>query len=261
MRYCPVTSDVRIECRDPIKIPIMINPTTQRSKVSDDISDLRLQLESGPERIKLKLIQDLADKGEAGLAVLMEWLLEQQSVPPNAVTGKAYQIIYNTPSPQANEFLQKHFQSGIVSLCSEQKIDYSALQTMLVERNFQAADSLTLQKLCELAGKAAVQRKWLYFTEVDRFPVLDLQTLDALWFVYSEGKFGFSVQRNIWLAVNKNWEKFWPKIGWKTDNNWTRYPNEFTWDLTAPKGHLPLSNQLRGVRVIAALLSHPAWNI
>jgi hypothetical protein len=29
--------------------------------------------------------------------------------------------------------------------------------------------------------------------------------------------------------------------------------------LTAPVGHLPLSNQLRGVRVMEALLCHPAW--
>ncbi|PLZ94121.1 hypothetical protein CI594_16205, partial [Fischerella thermalis CCMEE 5196] len=42
-------------------------------------------------------------------------------------------------------------------------------------------------------------------------------------------------------------------------NNWTRYPQEFTWDLSAPKGHLPLSNQLRGVRVIASIFAHPAW--
>jgi GUN4-like len=61
------------------------------------------------------------------------------------------------------------------------------------------------------------------------------------------------------LGLSKNWENFWSKIGWKNGNTWTRYPNEFIWDLSAPKGHLPLSNQLRGVRVIASLFSHPAW--
>jgi GUN4-like len=67
------------------------------------------------------------------------------------------------------------------------------------------------------------------------------------------------VQRELWLSVGKNWEKLWTQIDWKNGNNWTRYPQGFTWDLSAPKGHLPLSNQLRGVRVMAALLSHPAW--
>lgn len=146
-----------------------------------------------------------------------------------------------------------------IPLISDAGIDYTPLQRLLAEQNFQAADQITLQKLCELAGPAAIQRKWLYFTEVEQFPVSDLQTINNLWLNYSEGKFGYSVQREIWLGVGKNWDKFWAKIGWKTGNNWTLYPQEFTWNLTAPKGHLPLSNQLRGVRVIASLLAHPAW--
>jgi len=150
-------------------------------------------------------------------------------------------------------------ESILSSLNSEAGINYVPLQKLLAEQKFQEADRLTLQKMCELAGSSAVQRKWLYFTEVEQFPIADLQTINQLWLNYSEGKFGFSVQREIWLSVGKNWEKFWSKIGWKAGNVWTRYPQEFTWDLTAPKGHLPLSNQLRGVRVIASLLSHPAW--
>jgi len=145
-------------------------------------------------------------------------------------------------------------------LHSDRGIDYEPLQTLLTQQQFQAADQLTLQKLCELAGPAAVQRKWLYFSEVDSFPITDLQTVDQLWLTHSQGKFGFSVQRKIWLSLGKNWEDLWPKIGWKTGNSWTRYPQEFTWDLTAPSGHLPLSNQLRGVRVIYSLLTHPAWS-
>jgi hypothetical protein len=86
-----------------------------------------------------------------------------------------------------------------------------------------------------------------------------LRTINTLWQVYSEGKFGYSVQRELWLSVGKDWEKFWKKIDWKNGNKWTRYPNEFTWDLSAPKGHLPLSNQLRGVRVLKEILTHPAW--
>ena len=146
-----------------------------------------------------------------------------------------------------------------VPLHSERGIDYAQLQQLLTAQDFQAAERMTLLHLCELAGPAAVQRKWLYFTEVENFTISDLQTINTLWLVHSEGKFGFSVQREIWLSLGKNWEKFWPKIGWKTGNSWTRYPDGFTWSLGAPKGHLPLSNQLRGVRVIAALLSHPAW--
>jgi len=235
----------------------MTDLTTSRDTKSD-LSALGFQLMAGSEKVQQQLLQQLANSGNAGEHVLMEFLLQRRSDPPTWVEGKAYQILYTADSPGAKEFLQTHFPTGIVPLGSERDIDYRQLQQLLSLQDFQAADRMTLQKLCELAGPQAVQRKWLYFTEVENFPALDLQTINTLWVVHSEGKFGFSIQREIWRS-SPNWEKFWPKIGWKTGNNWTRYPDGFTWNLTAPKGHLPLSNQLRGVRVIASLLSHPAW--
>ncbi|MDX2272145.1 MAG: GUN4 domain-containing protein [Cyanobacteriota bacterium] len=146
-----------------------------------------------------------------------------------------------------------------VVLASACGLDYRLLRQQLAQQQFQAADQLTLQLLCQAAGSLAAKRGWLYFTEVEGIPAEDLRTLDQLWLKSANGKFGFSVQRQLWLAVNKDWDKLWPIIGWKQGNHWTRYPQEFTWDPSAPKGHLPLSNQLRGVQVMAALLNHPAW--
>ncbi|MGB3297449.1 MAG: GUN4 domain-containing protein, partial [Phormidesmis sp.] len=62
--------------------------------------------------------------------------------------------------------------------------------------------------------------------------------------------------------LGKDWERLWVQLLWKSaEGSWTRYPNEFVWDLaSAPSAHLPLSNQLRGVRAMNALLSHPAWD-
>jgi len=235
---------------------------TNSSTTSDtpiDLSALRLQLTSGSEKVQQQLIQQLATLGNGGLDVLMEFLLQRRTNSPTWIDGKAFQILHAANYPPAQEFIQTYFPNGIVPLRSEQGIDYSPLQQLLIAQDFQAADRMTLQKLCELAGTAAAQRKWLYFTEVETFPISDLQTINTLWLVYSEGKFGFSMQREIWLSLGKNWEKFWLKIGWKNGNTWTRYPDGFTWNLTAPAGHLPLSNQLRGNRAIAAMFSHPAW--
>lgn len=222
--------------------------------------EVRSQLTSGSTDTKLQLIQTLAEAGEIGLPLLMEFLLERQSASATPVEGKVYQILYAANSSEVQSFLQTHFPQGLLSPDSEEGVDYSQLQQLLVQQDFQEADQLTLQKLCELAGQAALQRKWIYFSEVKSFPIADLHSLDLLWRVYSEGKFGYSVQRKLWLGVGRNWDKLWPKIGWRQNGNWTRYPQGFTWDLTAPAGHLPLSNQLRGVRVIEALFSHPAWS-
>jgi hypothetical protein len=227
----------------------------------EDTSELIPQFFSESDKKQLELIPQLIAKGETGCNVLMEFLLSRRSQPANLVVGKAYQALYQANTPKIQAFLQNYFPQGVVPLKSERNIDYQHLQQLLAQQDFQGADILTLQKLCELAGEAALKRKWLYFTEVESFPATDLYTLDRLWLIYSEGKFGFSVQRQIWLSVGKDFPRLWPKIGWKTGNNWTRYPKEFTWDLSAPKGHLPLSNQLRGVRVLASIFAHPVWTL
>ncbi|MBC1238935.1 MULTISPECIES: GUN4 domain-containing protein [Nostoc] len=224
-----------------------------------DIDSLRQTLIAGSIQVQQQTISQLAQLGDGGLDVLMEFLLKRRENQPTWIDGKAYQVLYKSDAPQAKEFLLSWFPEGIVPLKSERGINYNPLQQLLAQQDFQAADRTTIEKMCEISGPTAVQRKWLYFTEVENYPAVDLQTINNLWLVHSEGKFGFSVQREIWLSLGKNWENFWPKIGWKQGNNWTRYPHEFTWDLSAPRGHLPLSNQLRGVRVFASLLSHAAW--
>ena len=225
----------------------------------DDIRDLNHPIYSESEKNQLKLVSQLLEAGETGLDVLLDWMISLQGQVDNLALGKAYQALYLDANPAIQDFLANNFPQGVVPLKSEQNIDYQLLQQLLAQQDFQGADVVTLQKLCELAGAAAVERKWVYFTEVENFSITDLLTLDRLWLMHSQGKFGFSVQRRIWLSVGKDFAKLWNKIGWKSENTWTRYPKEFTWDLTAPDGHLPLSNQLRGVRVIDAIFAHSAW--
>lgn len=224
-----------------------------------DISELESQLNTGSEKIQLQVMPDILAQGEAGYAILQTFLLSRQQEASSYIDGRCYELLLGTEVPEVQSFLQEHFDSGVVPLRSEQNIDYLPLQRLLAKQSFQAADDLTLNKLCELSGPAAVKRKWIYFTEVEQYPIPDLQTINQLWLVHSEGKFGYSVQRQLWLSVGRNWDVLWPKINWRSGRNWTRWPDEFTWDLSAPKGHLPLSNQLRGVQVMNALLSHPAW--
>ncbi len=233
------------------------NPTPQ--SLEETLSDLCDRLSSNSEKKQYEALSELEPLGEAGVNVLTDFLSKRSSEPPTGLDGKAVQILTALGTDSTTQFLITTFPNGLVSMPSERSIDYHSLQDLLLRKDYEEADRLTLQKMCELAGDTAVKRKWLYFSEVNRFPITDLQTIDQLWSVYSEGKFGFAVQRQIWLAAGRNWDKFWPKIGWRKGSTWTRYPNEFIWDVAAPRGHLPLSNQLRGVRVIEALMNHPAW--
>ncbi len=141
---------------------------------------------------------------------------------------------------------------------SEVGFDYSPLQRDLLNQSYEDADRFTSSKLRKLAGEKAVKRGYVYFSEVESIPCTDLSTLNKLWIVYSRGKFGFTVQSKILDSVGGRYDKLWPRIGWKKDGVWTRYPKSFNWSIEAPNGHMPLVNQLRGVRLMDSLLNHQA---
>ena len=141
---------------------------------------------------------------------------------------------------------------------SEININFDQLQLLLLEQNFEEADRLTSAYLRKLAGKVAENRGYVFYSEVKNMPEKDLVSIDRLWSIYSQGKFSFSVQAKLLKSVGKRYELLWPKIGWKKDGIWTRYPSSFCWSLKAPDGHMPLVNQLRGVRLMDSILRHPS---
>jgi hypothetical protein len=160
--------------------------------------------------------------------------------------------------PAALSELLKGSTAGWLSVESAMGLDFVALQRDLLNQDFEAADRLTSCMLRELAGDAAVQRGYVYFSEVPAMQGVDLVSIDRLWTVYSQGRFGFTSQARLLTTLDGRFDQLWPRIGWKRDGVWTRYPRSFTWSLEAPEGHMPLINQLRGVRLMDAVLKHPA---
>lgn len=158
--------------------------------------------------------------------------------------------------------MNNNLDEKIKRLNNDSIIDYCPLQKLLIQKKFQEADKLTQNYLCQLAKNygGAKQRKWLYFTDISLLPSKDLYIIDLLWRSYSDNRFGFSIQRKIWLANNSNWQILWEKIGWTNQGVMKRYPEEFLWHTNAPQGHLPLFNQLRGKQTLNALFEHIAWN-
>ncbi len=227
---------------------------------SELLESLRTQLQESSPQKQLEVLSKLMELGAAGWQVVMDFLQTAKAQGQVSISeGRSLQLLTQVEDETVQTFLKTEFPQGVVALPADCQVDYGDIQLALMQSDYEQADRLTLQKMCELAGPTATKRKWLYFTEVRGFPVLDLQAIDHLWFIYSEGKFGFAKQREIWLGVGKNWDRFWPRIAWKNENVWTRYPSGFIWSLAAPPGHLPLTNQLRGVRVMDALMNHPAW--
>lgn len=224
----------------------------------DPLQQAQAQLRQGSDKTRRQAAESLLQLGPKGWLALYDSLLEQ-APGYDGLSGLVFRRLQGIEDITLQKRLLQIFPLGLITPSSERHVDYQPLQEALIAEEWETADHLTSQILCVLAGAAAIKRKWIYFSEVQAFPVTDLRTLDQLWRVYSEDRFGYSVQRCLWLKLNRDWDRLWHQIGWKQGNAWTRYPSAFTWRLTAPVGHLPLTNQLRGVRVMDALFNHPAW--
>lgn len=141
-------------------------------------------------------------------------------------------------------------------------VDYSTLKELLKEGKWREAEDETRAKLIEAAGPGAQKRNWVYWSEVAKIPVDDMVTLDALWAAASNGKFGYRAQRQIWLQNKRKWIRFFRAIDWVQGENdvYRKWPTEFKYEAGAPKGHLPLTNALRGTRLFEAIMEHEAFN-
>jgi hypothetical protein len=171
--------------------------------------------------------------------------------------GTLIQLLLQHAEPALREAWWQRHPDCWLSVTSAMDLDLVALQRALAEQRFEQADRLTSSLLRQLAGPQAEQRGYVYYSEVPPIPAVDLQSLDRLWVVYSRGRYGFTVQARLLRSCDGRWERLWPRIGWKQAGIWTRYPGSFTWSHEAPEGHMPLVNQLRGVRLMDALLNHP----
>ncbi|KAF7047931.1 hypothetical protein CFC21_056781 [Triticum aestivum] len=143
------------------------------------------------------------------------------------------------------------------------------LGQQLAEGDYWQADETTRALLIVLAGEAARRRGYVFFSEVQFISVEDLRAVDALWLEHSGGRFGYSVQRRIWEKSLREFTRFFIKIGWmkKLDTeveqfNYRAFPDEFIWELNddTPEGHLPLTNALRGTRLLENIFTHPAFD-
>jgi hypothetical protein len=237
---------------------MMTSPTQQPMPVLDPLEAALSQLRHGSHKTRWQAAETLLQLGPEGWQGLYCFLLEQDPC-VDSLAGTVFRRLKGVEDMALQKQLLQAFPFGLIRPQSDRPIDYQPLQDALIAEEWETADRLTSQTLCELAGPAATKRKWIYFSEVQSLPEMDLRTLDQLWRLYSEDRFGFSVQRRLWLTLNRDWDRLWLQIGWKQGNAWTRYPSAFTWSIAAPVGHLPLTNQLRGVRVMDALMNHPAW--
>jgi hypothetical protein len=132
-------------------------------------------------------------------------------------------------------------------LSSERGIDYTKLRDYLKYQQWKKAEWQTYLVMLQAVGR--VEGEWLTSEELLNFPCIDLHTINHLWLKYSDGKFGFSVQKEIYLSVGGKldgsyneevWKKFGDRVGWRVNGNWILDSLPVTYDTSAPMGLLPL---------------------
>ena len=212
---------------------------------------------SSSARQRRGLLNQLLQRSQELRPLMAEQLDRLDATGDDWAAGTLIQQLLDADDGLSQAFEQR-YPDGWLAVSSGQGIDYAPLQRALARQEFEEADRITSEILRQLAGPAAVKRGYVYYSEVAVFAAVDLESLDRLWVVYSQGRFGFSVQLRLLRSLAGRWDQLWPRLGWKQGGLWTRYPGSFTWSLQAPEGHLPLVNQLRGVRLMDALLQHPA---
>nr|QUE28743.1 Ycf53 [Porphyropsis coccinea] len=228
---------------------------------SEDLSVLSSLLDDITLSKKMLIIEKVNLDKQDNLYALYHFfeskLLQNQSL-PDCIDGTIYKLLMNSKDIEILNLLKTNFKDGLLNNNSKFFSSYVKLQQLLLDNDFQEADIVTSQLLCLLADLN--NRQWLYFSDVGKIPPNELKILDNLWKIFSKGKFGFSVQRQLWLNSDKDWNQLWDKIGWRHQETLSRYPEGFIWDVSAPVGHLPLSNQLRGVQTINSLFQLKIWN-
>jgi hypothetical protein len=129
-------------------------------------------------------------------------------------------------------------------LLSAKEIDYSKLRELLQAQNWKEADRETSKAMLQVAGK--IKKGYLAQEDIETFPCEDLNTIDRLWVEHSNGRFGFSVQKDIWHSLGGMdqydpaiEQLFCSRVGWAEQGKRVSPSFDFDDPTSVPTGMLP----------------------
>lgn len=220
----------------PLKPPFQINPN-----ISDAVHKAILQ---GMEMDATKRPQSV----QKWLAMLPQPTLGNAgwAVPPTIPSPKPLPKLIPLISEKGVDYHKRKIPSPQpapqpVNLISAKGVDYRKLDRVLASGKWKEAD----QETSRVMFKAAGRKLWLDTKSLKKFPCEDLEIIDKLWVQYSNGLFGFSVQKRIYESLGgsreydrKIWEAFGDRVGWRVKKSWLFY-GDFKFNIKSPSGNLP----------------------
>jgi len=121
---------------------------------------------------------------------------------------------------------------------------YTRLHDLMAAGRWKEADQENYKVMVKVAGRE--KEGYLDKDAIKNFSCSALGDIDRLWVQASNGRFGFSVQKQIWKDVGGTpgvynddiYIKFGDHVGWRRGGKWLGY-SDLTFNTNAPKGHLP----------------------
>ncbi|WP_377474551.1 GUN4 domain-containing protein [Microcoleus anatoxicus] len=132
-----------------------------------------------------------------------------------------------------------------INLISSTGVDYTKLRDYLSNKKWKEADQETWAVMCQSLSMTA--RTQLDKSQIFQLPCEDLQIVDRLWMQYSQDRFGFSVQKQIYESVKGDYVRFCDRVNWPTYNSATA-SGQFKFSYKSPPGHLPSRSWVGGVQ-------------
>ncbi|WP_254444733.1 GUN4 domain-containing protein [Anabaena sp. UHCC 0187] len=219
------------------------SPSLEGAAVLGGIEGVKLRLQNPDAKVRISALKQALNYGEQGLDLVIAGLKDESWDIQNA----AYSLLNSRIEASAKEALIIFDQ---VTLKSSVGMDYRELRNLLGAGSWKEANDETRRVMLTITK----QEKYIDSEDIYNFPCEDLRTIDQLWVKYSDGRFGFSVQKQIYQSLAgmmigdfHYWLKFADQIGWMKGNS--SHPgnkdfkkeNDITFDLTALRGHLPYS--------------------
>ncbi|MBN3896462.1 MAG: GUN4 domain-containing protein [Nostoc sp. NOS(2021)] len=212
-------------------------PSLESAAVLGGIEGVKLRLKNADPKVRIAGLWQALNYGEQGLDLVIQ-TLNNESV---EVQKQAYSLLNTRTETRVQQVLiesDAHLRLGGIT-------DYTRLRDFLAVGKWREADEETWRVMFAVAKRQ--KERWLREEDIDNFPCEDLRTIDDLWVKYSNGHFGFSVQQRIFHSLGvtresnyKIWGEFGLQIGWMQRHLWLYY-REISFDIKAPKGHLPAS--------------------
>jgi serine/threonine protein kinase len=180
------------------------------------------------------------------LEAILEKMLQWKASDRFQSAAEVLQALNSTPTITLRDLTNKASLTpvtSLISLASEVGADYSQLQALLAAGNYKDAERETWNLMLRVSGRD--REGCLNINAIEQFPCTDLYAIDRLWQAYSNGRFGFSPQKQIYQRLGGTrgfdyeiWRAFGERVGWHAERKWLNY-HDLTFEPSAVPGHLP----------------------